>query len=76
MQSLVNFFTPERRKRVYDTAAAVLGLFTVILPILVANGVIENSLATQIINVGSGVLGVLAVVLARKNVPSSSEGVR
>lgn len=77
MQSVISFFTPERRKRIYDTAAAILGLFTVLLPILVANGVIENTLATQIINVASGVLGVLAVVLARQNVPApTQEGIR
>lgn len=73
MQSLTSFFTPQRRKYIYDTAAAILGLFTVVLPVLVANGVLENTLATQIINVASGVLGVLAVVLARQNVPATDE---
>lgn len=73
METLFNWLTPERRKKIYDTAAALLGLFTVVLPILVSNGIIENSLATQIVNVGTGVLGVLAVLLARKNVPATEE---
>jgi hypothetical protein len=73
METVTSWFTPARRKSIYDTAAAVLGLFTVLLPILVANGVIESTIATQIINVASGVLGVLAVILARKNVPAPTE---
>lgn len=73
METVTAWFTPARRKKIYDTAAAILGLFTVLLPILVANGVIESTIATQIINVASGVLGVLAVILARKNVPAPTE---
>ena len=71
METLFSWLTPARRKKIYDVAASVLGLFTVLLPILVANGVIESTISTQIINVGSGVLGVLAVILARKNVPAN-----
>jgi hypothetical protein len=76
MQAILNFFTPARRKWLYSVSAAVNSALAVVLPILVANGVIENTVAGQVLQISASVISVVSALLAFKNVaPAESEGV-
>lgn len=75
MQAILNFFTPTRRKWFYSVSAAVNSALAVVLPILVANGVIENTVAGQVLQISASVVSVVSALLAFKNVaPADSAG--
>ena len=61
------------RKSIYGVVIALNGLLGVIIPVLVAQGVIEASTASTIAQIAASVVAVVGSVVAFKFVPDASE---
>ena len=61
------------RKSLYGVVIALNGLLGVVIPVLVAQGVIEASTASTIAQIASSVVAVFGAIMAFKFVPDASE---
>jgi hypothetical protein len=61
------------RKSIYGVVIALNGLLGVIIPVLVAQGVIEASTASTVAQIAASVVAVVGSVVAFKFVPDASE---
>ncbi len=61
------------RKSIYGVVTATSALLGVIIPVLVAQGVIEASTASTIAQIASSVVAVFGAIMAFKFVPDASE---
>jgi hypothetical protein len=61
------------RKSIYGVVIALNGLLGVVIPVLVAQGVIEASTASTIAQIAASVVAVVGSVVAFKFVPDASE---
>jgi hypothetical protein len=61
------------RKSIYGVVIALNGLLGVIIPVLVAQGVIEASTASTVAQIAASVVAVVGSIVAFKFVPDASE---
>ncbi len=61
------------RKSLYGVVIALNGLLGVVIPVLVAQGVIEASTASTIAQIAASVVAVVGSIVAFKFVPDASE---
>ena len=61
------------RKSLYGVVIALNGLLGVILPVLIANNVIEPSVASTIGSIAASVVSVVGSIVAFKFVPDASK---
>jgi hypothetical protein len=61
------------RKSIYGVVIALNGLLGVVIPVLVAQGVIEASTASTIAQIAASVVAVAGSIMAFKFVPDASE---
>lgn len=61
------------RKSIYGVVIALNGLLGVLIPVLVAQGVIEASVAATIAQIAASVVAVFGSIVAIKFVPDASE---
>lgn len=73
MSWLKKILSPEGRKSIYAVVASVNGLAVVVVPVLVSLGWIEQNVATQVLEIGAGVLAIASSIMAFKFVPVVSE---
>ena len=61
------------RKSIYGVVIALNGLLGVVIPVLVAQGVIEASTASTIAQIAASVVAVAGSIMAFKFVPDAAE---
>jgi hypothetical protein len=61
------------RKSIYGVVIALNGLLGVIIPVLVAQGVIEASTASTVAQIAASIVAVVGSVVAFKFVPDASK---
>jgi len=65
-------FSTTTRKSIYGVVIALNGLLGVLIPVLVAQGVIEASVAATIAQIAASVVAVFGSIVAFNFVPSAS----
>jgi hypothetical protein len=66
-------FSSTGRKSIYSVVIALNGLVGVVIPILVANGVLEQSVAAQVLQIAASVVAVAGSIVAIRFVPDSAK---
>ena len=61
------------RKSLYGVVIALNGLLGVVIPVLVAQGVIEASVASTVLQIAASVVAVAGSIVAFKFVPDASK---
>jgi len=61
------------RKSIYGVVIALNGLLGVVLPVLIAQGLVEPSVATTIGSIAASIVAVAGSIVAFKFVPDASE---
>jgi hypothetical protein len=61
------------RKSIYGVVIALNGLLGVVLPVLIAQGIVEASVAATIGSIAASIVAVVGSVVAFKFVPDASE---
>lgn len=74
MNIITNFFTPARRRWLYSITAGVNAIAIAVVPALVTLGLIEDSIAQQVLQVCGAVLALASTLLAIKNIPAADGG--
>ena len=60
------------RKSIYGVVIALNGLLGVVIPLLTETGVIEASVASQVLQIAASVVAVLGSIVAIKFVPAKA----
>lgn len=66
-----NLFSTTARKSLYGVVIALNGLLGVVIPVLVAQGVLEASVASTVLQICASVVAVVGSIVAFKFVPAA-----
>lgn len=66
-------FSSTTRKAIYGVVIALNGLVGVLIPILVANSVLQESVAAQVMQIAASVVAVAGSIMAIKFVPAQAD---